>query len=344
MRAAHVGAQFRSTKAGARTPATPARRSWSVREPSALNEGRGTHPGDTSGRAQVPRRFRRSSDAQRRPGHAPRRHATTLRPASIFRIAQRRPGHAPRRHAPDVPDVHPTQGARSTKAGARTPATPGLPGAPYAGSFALNEGRGTHPGDTWRRPGPFGRLRRPLNEGRGTHPGDTHSSIAIASTPILAQRRPGHAPRRHVYYKFSGFQVFGAQRRPGHAPRRHPVVPRIIRDRGGALNEGRGTHPGDTPPPGGETQRLCVAQRRPGHAPRRHSRSVTLTTTRCGAQRRPGHAPRRHPPGGAGRSADRGRSTKAGARTPATLRWRPRTMCRSWFAQRRPGHAPRRHR
>ena len=136
--------------------------------------------------------------------------------------AQRRPGHKPRRHSEDQPAAA-VAIARSTKAGAQTPATRARgarsvariqsaqrrPGhkprrhpsrSPVVGKSgtALNEGRGTNPGDTRTR----AERCRPipaLNEGRGTNPGDT--------------RRPG---------------------------RRTP--------RGPALNEGRGTNPGDTRP------------------------------------------------------------------------------------------------
>ena len=168
----------------------------------ALNEGRGTHPGDTCGSRCLPRTPR---IAQRRPGHAPRRHlSVACQRQSLHCTAQRRPGHAPRRHSGrhnEHPDVCP----RSTKAGARTPATP-PPMDRYATSL------------------------RPLNEGRGTHPGDTRCRASLRCTNARAQRRPGHAPRRHSH--------------PAPCCRAIPCP----------LNEGRGTHPGDTwtPAPQGE--------------------------------------------------------------------------------------------
>ena len=141
-----LSADQRSTKAGARTPATLRPGHAARARRSALNEGRGTHPGDTCVRAGI--------------GH-------------WTRLAQRRPGHAPRRH---------------TRAGRRS----GRAGAP------LNEGRGTHPGDTSDAESRGAGARRPLNEGRGTHPGDTMDEGWNAAESVHAQRRPGHAPRRHA--------------------------------------------------------------------------------------------------------------------------------------------------
>ena len=67
-------------------------------------------------------------------------------------------------------------GARSTKAGASTPATlysrEALDPQPF---IALNEGRGINPGDTRRIRPQVLRHTAPLNEGRGINPGDTVS-------------------------------------------------------------------------------------------------------------------------------------------------------------------------
>ena len=175
-----VVARVRSTKAGALTPATP-RRLPSTRRPCrTLNEGRGSHPGDTTS-------YRNNSqnqiDAQRRPGLSPRRHPGKPSGSGTPNTsAQRSPGShpgdtasrtstaGPRRGAQRRPGSHPGdtqprcrllrgQLARSTKAGALTPATPD---------------------DV----GEVGRLVGALNEGRGSHPGDTRSSsFFIASTP-----------------------------------------------------------------------------------------------------------------------------------------------------------------
>ena len=159
---------------------------------------------------------------------------------------------------------------------------------------ALNEGRGSHPGDT---PGD-GRLtstshgdtiatRLPLNEGRGSHPGDTRLDRGRWDAGGCAQRRPGLPPRRH------GESCTGrrAQRRPGLPPRRH--VPSTC-----------------TP----ENSDPRTAQRRPGLPPRRHVASSSgaldvrhVRSTKAGAPT-PATLPAR----------SRQRSTKAGAPTPAT--------------------------
>ena len=39
-----------------------------------------------------------------------------------------------------------------------------------------------------------------LNEGRGMNPGDTPTVTGSTSREKLAQRRPGHEPRRHPAY------------------------------------------------------------------------------------------------------------------------------------------------
>ena len=183
---------------------------------------------------------------------------------------------------------------RSTKAGARTPATPSSQTHRTRTVCTLNEGRGTHPGDT--RDDDIDRAQPlALNEGRGTHPGDTIRQPQSASTCRLAQRRPGHAPRRHgLAPPATGIGVVRstkagartpatrcrslrrrqhlgrstkagartpathrrrlpasrrfrpAQRRPGHAPRRHDESSLRTNALRSPLNEGRGTHPGDT--------------------------------------------------------------------------------------------------
>ena len=148
------------------------------------------------------------------------------------RYAQRRPGLPPRRHRrADL--QRPGRRLRSTKAGAPTPAThTRLSPVRWEGCDPLNEGRGSHPGDTCRC------CRRPvrrcsLNEGRGSHPGDTHQRITPTRRPCPAQRRPGLPPRRHAALPRS------------IPPRRHSTRLRR-RTRSSSLNEGRGSHPGDT--------------------------------------------------------------------------------------------------
>ena len=110
----------RSTKAGARTPATP-------------------------GLRLRPARVR---NAQRRPGREPRRHARARSVGRRPARAQRRPGREPRRHE-NSRALPLSRSPRSTKAGARTPATPGgRARGKISASATLNEGRGANPGDT----------------------------------------------------------------------------------------------------------------------------------------------------------------------------------------------------
>ena len=367
----------------------PRRRSPTTRSRGSLNEGRGTHPGDTRcGWFWYPR----IGCAQRRPGHAPRRHLHASLDLSGIGCAQTKAGaRTPATHRGGHP-----QGVtcgRSTKAGARTPATRAARGACPARPGSLNEGRGTHPGDTCPSRASGRACTAPLNEGRGTHPGDTRAGTTSTRMSVPAQRRPGHAPRRHLRRWIGMPRRYDRSTKAGARTPATLDAARRFDARTPALNEGRGTHPGDTPTPplvaapslvrstkagartpatrGHRPRRanpLTAAQRRPGHAPRRH-----FFLRRCRhrrhahAQRRPGHAPRRHAPTTARAPPVVPRSTKAGARTPATLnrtvdvfqvlwqrstkagartpatRLRPRPYCARGAAQRRPGHAPRRH-
>ena len=110
-----------------------------------------------------------------------------------------------------------------------------------------------------------------------------------------------------------------------------------------------------------------LAQRRPGREPRRHVIRAPCYLRSILAQRRPGREPRRHLPIDAHNGVALRRSTKAGARTPATLDQAadqvdgsarstkagartPATLVNAGaevvgqnLAQRRPGREPRRH-
>ena len=212
----------------------------------------------------------------------------------MMHLAQRRPGREPRRHA-DADGADGSAAARSTKAGARTPATRGVP----------------------RRPPP--RAARSTKAGART-PATQRRAVASCAVMATAQRRPGREPRRH------------ARADAGGSLRAAP------------LNEGRGANPGDTCRVTGTAPLLLTAQRRPGREPRRHLHRWLEGAHDDTAQRRPGREPRRHPAALARLGALGGhRSTKAGARTPATLRtaspWSSSCAC----AQRRPGREPRRH-
>ena len=287
----------------------------------SLNEGRGTHPGDTGTHASgLHLRLHRSTKAGART------------PATRHPFVGRRDDRL-----------------RSTKAGARTPATRSRSRTNHRRYSALNEGRGTHPGDTdsGKRPSFFAcsAQRRPGHAPRRHHP----TGHRIRPSDAIAQRRPGHAPRRHQWQiRQCRIVLWYAQRRPGHAPRRHGYRLPWRNVRSGPLNEGRGTHPGDTRRNSRHSMAPASAQRRPGHAPRRHADSrrwprpagplnegrgthpgdTTMPSRKLGhsnsAQRRPGHAPRRHAPGfaaaAASRSLNEGRGTHPGD-TRATGEW-----------------------
>ena len=210
-----------------------------------LNEGRGANPGDTRAMLRAaPAALKR---AQRRPGREPRRHD------GLWLLAGR---------------ITP----RSTKAGARTPATrAGRAALRRPAPCPLNEGRGANPGDTPDVSRASGNVRehrstkagartpatRPPGHLAGNH-GPRRSTKAGARTPATpAASAPSAAPRRR------------AQRRPGREPRRHL-------------------------PPGTQREDTWFAQRRPGREPRRHTVRVDWAPAAALAQRRPGREPRRH--------------------------------------------------
>ena len=234
--------------------------------------------------------------------------------------AQRRPGFEPRRHPPDG-RRRGACGGRSTKAGVRTPATldpfrrppiraralnegrgsnPGDTREPRAEEHegeTLNEGRGSNPGDTGRCPRPQPACRTTLNEGRGSNPGDTSSTSPDSTRwPCVAQRRPGFEPRRHR--RRAGVVVDALHIRSTKAGVRTPATHRG--EGHGAVSVVRSTKAGVRTP---------ATPARPAHRPKPLAH----------AQRRPGFEPRRHV---SGSRPDVGpalsRSTKAGVRTPAT--------------------------
>ena len=184
----------------------------------ALNEGRGFHPGDTMilGRTSPRRSWSRSTKAG---AFTP----ATPEPVAVldgYDCAQRRPGLSPRTTRAGARNL-PRGPVRSTKAGAFTPAThrPGL-------AVHGVEHRSTKAGAFTPATPPSGWTRTirgtPLNEGRGFHPGDTRRCLSSSKADVVAQRRPGLSPRRHVSSAGSSGPSSGT------------------------LNEGRGFHPGDT--------------------------------------------------------------------------------------------------
>ena len=238
----------RSTKAGARTPATPGR-------------GAGL--------------LHRAGRAQRRPGREPRRHAGRTTAPDGFSPAQRRPGREPRRHRPRAGD-------------------------PRRDRLIAQRRPGREPRRHRAAPPPRSGRRRPLNEGRGANPGDTAGVGFQTALSAFAQRRPGREPRRHLDGRPATHRE---RRRSTKAGARTPAT-RWPAPRGPcrrpALNEGRGANPGDT-----------ATKARSGTC------SASLNEGR-GAN--PGDTPARQ-----ARDGPAGvRSTKAGARTPATRSRMPR--------------------
>ena len=133
--------------------------------------------------------------------------------------AQRRPERQPRLHV-SRPEVRRVHHARSTKAGASTPATPPVVSHEPGSSATLNEGWSVNPGYTR----PAGRTRRrssTLNEGRSVNPGYTPTSFTSASRSSSAQRRPERQPRLHHTGVADAAANTDAQRRPERQPRLH---------------------------------------------------------------------------------------------------------------------------
>ena len=236
------------------------------------------------------------SVAQRRPGRAPRRHASFMprKPSATSPSAQRRPGRAPRRHL-----VRMVEGvdavARSTKAGACTPATP-----PPRGQGRAHPLRSTKAGAC-----------TPATPAGGDCDGGgpIRSTKAGACTPATPVHRPAF-----------GVAIVLAQRRPGRAPRRHPDEEVLVRVDGCTLNEGRGVHPGDTPEHvhrrahrGRSTKAGACTPATRAPVTRRGPEYGDVRSTKAGAC-----TPATHPRQGHDERRGVDRSTKAGACTPAT--------------------------
>ena len=382
--------EARSTKAGARTPATPPRARPPDTPAPAAQRRPGREPRRHGGRvdrvvgvadrstkagARTPATHTPVGSspslppcAQRRPGREPRRHQNrreAVRSASL--CAQRRPGREPRRHRTPPLDS-PGAGRRSTKAGSRTPATREDREVASAGHVRSTKAGSRTPATLTGR-GARGRAGRPaLNEGRVANPGDTSSRATAANWSRAAQRRPGREPRRHApkVFRLSITAPIRSTKAGSRTPatRSRPMTAALGVT---PLNEGRGANPGDTDRSSGSDSQPASAQRRPGRDPGDTAAYSSVGGRLGSAQRRPGREPRRH--GLALRLAGRGggRSTKAGARTPATradVRYPPRrpvslnegrganpgdTPFRAASpphgssAQRRPGREPRRH-
>ena len=390
----------RSTKAGASTPATHAgcpilrlhglatalnegrsvnpgdtdgstppfqRRPERASSLRALNEGRSVNPGDTCGGCWI-RSW--TSSAQRRPERQPRRHDQNR---STPADAQRRPERQPRRTAERRASCRGI--ARSTKAGASTPATPcrTQPSRPRAIVRSTKAGASTPAtldrtlNEAERQPRrQYGLrtlpLRRSTKAGASTPatPADcaeagrwrtNRSTKAGASTPATP------VPPAACANTSSGSRR-GAQRRPERQPRRH-----LARStKAGASTPGvrgcnsisalRSTKAGASTP--ATLGRRCRAL--PHSAPLNEGRSVNPGDTHlarlfhddgtaCFAQRRPERQPRRHAISrtaatGRSRPLNEGRSVNPG---DTRLQQAVTSALDGVTAQRRPERQPRRH-
>ncbi len=232
--------------------------------------------------------------------------------------AQRRPGREPRRHASRRCSL--TGITSAQRRPGREPRRHAVSAAMRRSRLrSLNEGRGANPGDT-----PVAGLPKAAEVGRSTKAGArtpaTQAARCEQSGDCRRSTKAGARTPATLDIADGSLVGYGAQRRPGREPRRHPA--------------------GSVTP-----SSLIVAQRRPGREPRRHPMPrVHRRRAAKDAQRRPGREPRRHALKAIqeGR-ADTARSTKAGARTPATRVAMPHGETRLGAAQRRPGREPRRH-
>ena len=175
-------------------------------------------------------------------------------------IAQRRPGFEPRRHSGRSPD-------------ARTHTT------------ALNEGRGSNPGDTGSGSRPSCRRAATLNEGRGSNPGDTYRCSRLDATPRSSSRSTKAGVRTPATrgVKATGDPAWSW--RSTKAEVRTPATrPYSGRPPGLRHRHQRSTKAGVRTPATHEVSRsrsaLRVdwrAQRRPGFEPRRHPSTTSAS-------------------------------------------------------------------
>ena len=187
----------------------------------ALNEGRGSNPGDTS---SAPDMSAATPGAQRRPGFEPRRHLV-LDPGRVEFARSTKAGV----RTPATP-----RGSRivkllvrfnrSTKAGVRTPATPRRTAATRPATPALNEGRGSNPGDTARSSATSAACGRRSTKAGVRTPATPERMKLSRCALSSAQRRPGFEPRRHPSCPTASGGPSVAQRRPGFEPRRHRCI------------------------------------------------------------------------------------------------------------------------
>ena len=213
---------------------------------------------------------------------------------SLARCAQRRPGHSPRRQVLPRYRAQPQTKSLNEGRGIHPGDSPETYAAAPQPFGTLNEGRGIHPGDSRSRLSESCSTR-PLNEGRGIHPGDRRGTRPRSAQPWrAAQRRPGHSPRRQGEFRPVRPGVFLRSTKAGaFTPATGRVACRAP-SCNRSLNEGRGIHPGD-----------------------RRARRGRLATVDPLNEGRGIHPGDRRPPAVQDLRGT-GRSTKAGAFTPAT--------------------------
>ena len=141
---------------------------------------------------------------------------------------------------------------------------------------------------------------------------------AVVAGRLRSTKAGARTPATRPSLRWTRLRCVSAQRRPGREPRRHGPCGPIRARREGSLNEGRGANPGDTGANQDARANRRTAQRRPGREPRRHSERWASRMAFWVAQRRPGREPRRHEMSAERAPVGPHRSTKAGARTPAT--------------------------
>ena len=176
--------------------------------------------------------------AQRRPGPRPRRHYR-FEDAGVVEARSTKAGAETPAIQRNVADHLGVQ-TRSTKAGAETPATLGLTNRSPDAGFPLNEGRGRDPGDTLANRCETFHLHRSTKAGAETPA--THPEVLIYMTDLERSTKAGaETPATRQ----GSLGLTSAPDRSTKAGAETPAT-HGIEVRWTALNEGRGRDPGDT--------------------------------------------------------------------------------------------------
>lgn len=215
-------AQDRSTKAGARTPAT--RAEWHRSSPRLRRSTKAGH----KPRRHASRGLRYPGDlcAQRRPGHEPRRHDHLRRQqAPADEVRSTKAGPRTRRHVAKMTEHYTGQSLRSTKAGPRTGHAPRRHRASYAGStrivFAQTKAGARTPATLpipRRRPG----LAKTVRSGGHSMP---HSAAACAILDRCRRHLP--APGRIPAANDGSSRVTGRNHRRFAGASEHPGLAQL---------------------------------------------------------------------------------------------------------------------